>query len=101
MGPDAVSYQITEVVQDAPRWSLRRALRDGQPVLLKILVDGEGLDPRAIALLEHEFQIAAHLASTATLRPLALERIEGAPALVMENFPGVPLRRLMGPGLEP
>jgi CheY-like chemotaxis protein len=102
-GSPGEEYQVTEKVQETERWSPYRARRgeQRQPVLLKILADGERPDPRVVAQLEHEYQVTARLASPATLRALALERIDGSFGLVLEGFDGVPLRHLMAARLEP
>src|SRR4051794_7003240 len=102
-GSESDVHQLLEKIQETARWSLYRALRgEGrQPVLLKIAVDGEHRDPRAAEQLEHEYEVTARLGSAATLRALAFERIGGAPALVLEDFGGVPLRHFMAERLEP
>jgi PAS domain S-box-containing protein len=84
-------------LDESQRARLVRARRreDGRPVLLKILTAAHPR-PQDAASLEHEMRIASELPSTAVLRPLGLDWHEGHRVLVLEDFPGQPLTRLLG-----
>jgi PAS domain S-box-containing protein len=54
--------------------------------------------PRRIRMLEHELSLRAELDSASFVRPLALARHEERVALILEDQPGEPLRRLLEAG---
>ncbi|WP_434044060.1 MULTISPECIES: AAA family ATPase [Sorangium] len=88
----APPYTITETLYEGQRVSLLRAVRsaDGCPVLLKVL-DARRSRPQDIERLKHEYAIGKLLDHEAIVTLLALESVDGLPALVMEDFGGEPL----------
>lgn len=90
-------YTITETLRENDRFVLQRALQsyDGRSVFLKS-PSSKHPSPETIRQLEHEWEIAAALAPGFVLRPRALERRSDRLILVLEDAPGVPLRRLLG-----
>jgi len=95
------SYAITETLSQDENATLYRALRcsDRKPVVLKVL----GRDThqfRELERLRNELEIAGALDQPSVLRPLMLVMHEGTPALVSEDFAGVPLERLLGRSLD-
>jgi len=95
------SYAITETLSQDENATLYRALRcsDRKPVVLKVL----GRDThqlRELERLRNELEIAGALDQPTVLRPLMLVMYEGTPALVSEDFAGVPLERLLGRSMD-
>ncbi|WP_437331217.1 AAA family ATPase [Sorangium sp. So ce381] len=89
-------YTISGTLHEGGRTRLLRAVRnaDGRPVILKVI------DPRSgcsqdIERLRREYTIGKTLRHEAFVEPLALETFEGLPALVMEDFGGESLDRLI------
>src|SRR5688572_2414537 len=97
MPGDAGAYRVTETLLASERQLVYRGVRraDGLPVLLKVLGPRHAL-PRDVERLEHEQRIAEQLAGAGAVRPLALERFQGLPALVSEDPGGHPLSALIG-----
>ncbi|WP_437987545.1 sensor histidine kinase [Sorangium sp. So ce117] len=93
----ASSYAITEILHEGQSTRLLRAVRsaDGCPVILKVL-DPRRSRPKDIERLKHEYAIGKALSHEAIVAPLALEAYEGLPALVVEDFGGESLDRLLG-----
>lgn len=89
-------YTVTETLSLDGRTRLLRAVRqpDHIPVILKELEAGRS---RAsdVERLRHEYELGTSLDLPATVRPLALERHQGMPALVYEDFGGIPLDHLL------
>jgi predicted ATPase/signal transduction histidine kinase len=56
--------------------------------------------PKDIARLDNEYRIASQLDSAAVVRPLALELQNGIEMLVLEDFGGEPLERMLGGPME-
>ena len=90
-------WALTEMLHEGRESSLIRAVRttDGRRAILKVL------DPRCsrsddIDRLKHEYAIGKALDIRNVVRPLALETFQGLPALVMEDFGGESLDRLLG-----
>jgi predicted ATPase/GAF domain-containing protein len=90
-------YTITETLHQGGSTTLLRALRGGdrQPVILEVI------DPRLcreedLRRLRREYEAGRSLDVPAVVRPIALEPIDGMLALVLEDFGGVPLERLLG-----
>ncbi|ADO75743.1 trifunctional serine/threonine-protein kinase/ATP-binding protein/sensor histidine kinase [Stigmatella aurantiaca] len=85
-------YEVTEVFQLGTRTTTYRGRRseDGQPVLLK-LPSAEYPSPQDISLLKHEYQLARHLHLPGVVEALGWVQQHGRPALVLEDFGGVPL----------
>jgi serine/threonine protein kinase len=63
---------------------------DGLPVTLKLAASDHPTLTQ-IARLRHEYEIGRGLEVPGLIRPLALETIDGAPVLVLEDFAGVVL----------
>ncbi|NUO50805.1 MAG: serine/threonine-protein kinase PknK, partial [Polyangiaceae bacterium] len=95
------AFVIKEVVAADAQTTVYRALRrsDGGPVVLKAL-DSRVHEPREVERLRNELAVAASLDRSKVLRPLSLDAYRGMPALVREDFAGVPLERLLGDPLE-
>ncbi len=97
MSPSSLAYTVTEVLGHGSRTTLYRALRnaDGCSVVLKVL-DPRRSRPKDLERLKHEHEIGELLAIPAVVRPLALATYRGMPALVLEDFGGQSLDRLLG-----
>ncbi len=63
---------------------------DGQPVLLKRLRQ-DFPDPSAVAALINEYELLGSLDVAGVARPIELLRLEGLPALLLEDVQGEPL----------
>src|SRR6266545_4218321 len=89
-------YTIHEVVYASASVSIYRATRndDGQAVVLKVL--GPQHRPQHLERLKTEYEIGKTLAVPTVVRSLSLESYQGTPALVMEDFGGVPLDSRLG-----
>ncbi|WP_437855131.1 sensor histidine kinase [Sorangium sp. So ce363] len=89
-------YAIVEVLSEGSDTLLCRGVRedDGLPVVLKVL-RRDHASPRAVERLRHEYEIARALDTTAVVKPYALDLLGGQPALVLEDFGGVSLDRLL------
>src|SRR5262249_50754854 len=95
------AYAITETLSHDENATLYRALRrsDRLPVVLKVL----GPNPhqlRELERLRNELEIAGALDQPSVLRPLTMASFDGMPALVSEDFAGVPLERLLGRSID-
>src|SRR5690349_21227983 len=95
-----MSYAINEVIHASTRVKLYRATRsnDGQPVVIKVLDMQHS--PQHLERLKTEYEIGSALAVSTVVKPLALETYQGMPALVMEDFGGVPLDRRLNAPME-
>ncbi|WP_437739288.1 AAA family ATPase [Sorangium sp. So ce1504] len=89
-------YAIIEFLCEGSDTLLYRGVRegDGLPVVLKVL-RRDHASPRAPERLRHEYEIARALESTAIVKPYALAMLGDQPALVLEDFGGVSLDRLL------
>ncbi|WP_437905836.1 AAA family ATPase [Sorangium sp. So ce327] len=89
-------YAIVEVLSEGSDTLLYRGVRegDGRPVVLKVL-RRDHASPHARERLRHEYEIARALEVTAIVKPYALEVLGDQPALVLEDFGGVSLDRLL------
>ncbi|HSD21410.1 MAG TPA: AAA family ATPase [Anaeromyxobacter sp.] len=89
-------YTVTETVWKDGRKALYRAIRvaDHVPVVLKTL-EPERCRPRDLERLRHEHEIANALDVRAVVKPLALETYQGLPVLVLEDFGGRSLDRVI------
>ncbi|WP_437739289.1 AAA family ATPase [Sorangium sp. So ce1504] len=89
-------YAIIEFLCEGSDTLLYRGVRegDGLAVVLKVL-RRDHASPRAPERLRHEYEIARALESTAIVKPYALEMLGDQPALVLEDFGGVSLDRLL------
>ncbi|MEZ4450557.1 MAG: ATP-binding sensor histidine kinase [Nannocystaceae bacterium] len=98
----AVGYELRELVREGRRNLVFRGRRvaDQRPVILKCL-RAEATTTRELARLRREFEILSRFDDDAVVRVIALERIGGGLALVLEDFGGTTLRELIrGEGLD-
>lgn len=97
--PAAEPYRVLRIIQEHRRVSVRRVVsaRDGRSVLLKVQ---RTADPRAADPLRRELEVGVLLDPAVALRPVEMSTFDGRPALVLEDFGGVPLRQLMGAPME-
>ncbi|MGK4006246.1 AAA family ATPase [Sorangium sp. So ce1036] len=89
-------YTVKEALYEGSDTLLYRAVRedDGLPVVLKVL-RRDHASPRALERLHHEYEVARALDTTAVVKPYAIEVLGDQPALVLEDFGGVSLDRLL------
>ncbi|WP_437292024.1 AAA family ATPase [Sorangium sp. So ce406] len=91
-------YVDLELLHEGADTVLYRARRrdDGEPVVLKVL-RRDHATPQALWRLRREHEIAGAVeASAAVVRPHAIERLGDQVALVLEDFGGSSLERLLG-----
>jgi predicted ATPase/signal transduction histidine kinase/tRNA A-37 threonylcarbamoyl transferase component Bud32 len=95
------TYTITDTLQNGGGTIIYRAVRDedGRSVVIKALGPSRPR-PRELARLRNEQEIGARLTTRSAARPLALETIDAAPALVMEDFGGRSLEQFLGEPME-
>jgi serine/threonine protein kinase len=78
-----------------------RARADGNWIdVLAVLTAAEHPSPASFDRLTHEYELKDELDGTGTVRPLELIRERGRTMLVLEDFGGEPLERLLGQPLE-
>ncbi|WP_437819985.1 AAA family ATPase [Sorangium sp. So ce1078] len=89
-------YSIIKVLCEGSDTLLYRGVRedDGLPVVIKVL-RRDHASPRALERLRHEYEVARALETTAIVKPYAFEKLGDQPALVLEDFGGVSLDRLL------
>lgn len=96
------AYDTLALLHESPEVLVYRGRRkvDGRPVVLKT---PRSPQPTAqlVKRLQHEYEIARQLDTPAIVRPYGLEMDHGRPVLVLEDFEGVSLDRLLGGPLEP
>ncbi|MRG91992.1 ATP-binding sensor histidine kinase [Polyangium spumosum] len=94
---DVSPFAISQVVHEGRSTIVLRGVRtaDRVPVILKVL-DRRRSRPRDLERLKHEYEIGKQLDLPTIVKPLGLETYEGMPALVMEDFGGESLDRLLG-----
>src|SRR3712207_885205 len=94
-------HTITDTLQAGGGTVIYRAVRDedGRQVVIKTFGPSRPR-PRDLARLRNEQEIASQLTTPRAVRPIALETIDAAPALVMEDFGGQSLDRLLGEPME-
>ncbi|MCA9693574.1 MAG: serine/threonine-protein kinase PknK, partial [Myxococcales bacterium] len=98
----AVGYELRELVREGRRTLVFRGRRvaDQKPVILKCL-RSESTSTRELARLRREYEILSRFDDDSVVRVIALERIGGSLALVIEDFGGTTLRELIrGEGLD-
>jgi PAS domain S-box-containing protein len=95
-------YTITDLFQEGTRsliyWGVR--VEDGYPVVIKGLRP-ENFTEYNIEQLKHEYTIAQQLNLPGTVKALALEFDRGLPYLILEDFGGRSLDRLLDQFREP
>jgi predicted ATPase/signal transduction histidine kinase/FixJ family two-component response regulator len=91
------NYSITESLYEGATVMLARGLRshDGIPVLIKTLRADAPL-PRAIERLQRDYTIGCRIDSPSVARPYALETHGARSRLILEDFGGDPLTRMLG-----
>ncbi|WNG23902.1 AAA family ATPase [Cystobacter fuscus] len=97
MLPTIPNYSVLEVLHQGAKHTLFRALRqaDGRPVVIK-MSDMAHVDSRGIARLEREFGLIRKCqGSPHVVEALELLRLPGTAALVLEDFQGHSLNRLL------
>src|SRR5579859_5586844 len=95
-------YTITESLHEGVTTTLARGLRiqDGTPVIIKTL-RADTPAPRDLERLRHEYAILCQIDSPYVLKPYALETHGTRLRLIVEDFGGQPLTRLLGASFEP
>jgi serine/threonine protein kinase len=90
-------YAVVETLYQDDRAKVCRAVREagGKVVVLKV-IDSRRCRPGDLQRLAHEYEIGKPLDLRAAVRPLALETHGEMPTLVLEDFKGEPLERLLG-----
>ncbi|KYG07380.1 protein kinase [Sorangium cellulosum] len=90
-------YAIIAVLYEGSDTLLYRAVRedDGLPVVLKVL-RRDHADARALGRLRHEREVAAALNTPAVAKVYALGSAGGQATLILEDFGGRSLERLLG-----
>jgi len=89
-------YKIHEMIFDKGTTRVYRAerLSDGRSVMLKALRDdGDILD--STASLKHEYDIARQFNADGVIQVIGLEQFQNRPMIVLEDFGGVSLSRLI------
>ena len=72
-------------------------MADGSSVVIKLL-KSEYPTPEEVARLAHEHRIVEDLPLDGVVRPLRIERFKHRVGLILEDFGGVSLRSMIGPG---
>ncbi|MDI1480310.1 AAA family ATPase [Polyangium sp. y55x31] len=90
-------YTLTETLSEHDGVAVYRGRRDAdqRPVVIKKL-DPRRCRPRDLERLKNEYEIGRTLDTSAVAKPLALESLEGSPALVTEDAGSVSLLHLLG-----
>jgi predicted ATPase/signal transduction histidine kinase len=102
MLPTIPNYSVLEVLHQGAKHTLFRALRqaDGRPVVIK-MPDMAHVDSRGSAQLEREFGLIRKCqGSPHVVEALELLRLPGTAALVLEDFQGHSLNRLLSGPIE-
>ncbi|WP_437739898.1 AAA family ATPase [Sorangium sp. So ce1504] len=94
--PHSPRYRVLEVLHQGADTILYRARReeDGRPVVLKVL-RRDHASPHALGRLQHEHEVARALDTAVIVRPYAIESLGDQAALVLEDFGGRSLDRLL------
>ncbi|MDI1478403.1 AAA family ATPase [Polyangium sp. y55x31] len=89
-------YVGLEILHEGADTLVYRARRkeDDRPVVLKVL-RGDHASPRALGRLYHEYEIAGTMDDSAVVKPCAIDALDGQPALILEDFGGQSLDRLL------
>ncbi|WP_437911823.1 AAA family ATPase [Sorangium sp. So ce302] len=93
---DSPRYRVLGVLHQGADTILYRARReeDGQPVVLKVL-RRDHASPRALRRLQHELEVARALKSPAVVKAYGIEPFRDQVTLVLEDFGGRSLDRLL------
>ncbi|WP_437989716.1 AAA family ATPase [Sorangium sp. So ce145] len=93
---DSPRYRVLEVLHQGADTILYRARReeDGRPVVLKAL-RRDHTSPRALGRLQHELEVARALKSPAVVKACGIEPFRDQMTLVLEDFGGRSLDRLL------
>ncbi|HEY9709114.1 MAG TPA: hypothetical protein V6D48_13005, partial [Oculatellaceae cyanobacterium] len=89
-------YQLLEVIYEGVVTILYRGTRllDQKPVIIKILTtDIPTL--AEISYIKHEYLITENLELEGIVKPLSLENYQDSLALVLEDFGGISLKKLL------
>lgn len=94
--PNIKNYSIREMVAEGKHTMIFRAQRksDDRFVIIKLLKT-ESVAPKHVEQLTHEFNMLSKLDSPYVVRALELVPIQNSLVLVMEDFNGTPLSRLL------
>ncbi|WP_437683946.1 AAA family ATPase [Sorangium sp. So ce131] len=94
--PDSPRYSVLEILHEGADTVLYRARRTGdeRPVVLKVL-RRDHASPRALARLQHEHEVARALDAPVIVKAHALDAFGDQAALVLEDFGGRSLDRLL------
>jgi serine/threonine protein kinase len=89
-------YVRVEILHEGADSLVFRARRqaDDRPVVLKVL-RGDQASPRALGRLYHEYEIAGAIDAPAVVKPCAIDAYDGQPALILEDFGGCSLDKLL------
>ncbi|XXX89449.1 serine/threonine-protein kinase PknK [Sorangium sp. So ce145] len=89
-------YALREKIEETADFTLYRACRevDGVPVLLKIL-RAERATGAEIARFKHQYERIARIASPRLVAPRGVEALAGSLIVVLEDFPGRDLARIL------
>ncbi|WP_437980213.1 AAA family ATPase [Sorangium sp. So ce117] len=100
--PHSPRYRVLEVLHQGADTILYRARRDedGRPVVLKVL-RRDHASPRALGRLQHELEVATALASPVIVRAYGIEPFRDQVTLVLEDFGGRSLDRLLDGPMRP
>lgn len=92
------TFIITDKLLESDGFLLLRGLKraDDRPILLKAAGARPARDHREVERMQNEILIAGKLASSIAATPIALDRYEGMPVLVLEDPGGYSLRSLLG-----
>src|SRR5262245_39609491 len=90
-------YTITELLHEGRGTNVYRAIDDAtrRPVILKVL-DPRRSRPKDLEELQREYELGRLVDTPAVVKPIALETFQGMPALLMEDFGGECIDRLLG-----
>jgi diguanylate cyclase (GGDEF)-like protein len=93
---ELAGYTITDLLSQNRSTTIYRGARltDGAPVILKVL-DAEFPTPLQVARIQHEFELLNKFDHPGIIRTLGLEKAHHSLAIVLEDFGGAPLRRLI------
>src|SRR5688572_10256788 len=92
-------YEAIEPLGESSTATLVRARPEGSTTSVVIkLLKSEYPTPEEVARLTHEHRIVEDLHLDGVVRPLRIERFKHRVGLILEDFGGVSLRSMIGPG---